>query len=373
MTRFKKPGKSISNKTSLKNVAKPFSTFNVDLSPIFLTTHLTGTSFTNRLYGKDKINDAYIGIPLTVSLNGNWRSAGWLNNCESLIVAHSLTPFVSVIHDITSGLPNIGSETLSPALETAASKLRISPDGKYVAFSFATSPYIRIYDLTTSPISEITAPATLPTGEVSSMAWSPDSRYLAVTMLAAPGVYVYDLQTGTPVKLSDPASPPNGTTCNGASWSPSGNQLCVMSGTSPYIYLYTFNSGTLTKVDNPTTLPPALAWGATAFSPDGNWIICGSTSNVSICVYDNSVSPPVRTHLLSAIGGAARPSAIGWTNDGRYVVTGGSAGKYITVYSFDYANGTLSAVAGTTASDGLIAPHSTTYDLLMHPYNIPNW
>lgn len=121
--------------------------------------------------------------------------------------------------------------------------------------------------LTSAPTS---APAGAATGEC---AWSPDGKFLAVSHQTTPYLTVYERQKDTFTKLDAPSSLPAGTgQC--VAWSPSGEFLVIGHSTTPFFTIYRKSGTTLTKLTNPGTLP-AAAVKAVAWSPDGRFLCAG--------------------------------------------------------------------------------------------------
>lgn len=212
-----------------------------------------------------------------------------------------------------------------------------SPDGRYVAFGGAGSPYVNIYDMLTNAPVKIANPAALPTGIVRGVAWSPDGRFLALAHDTSPYVTVYDWVTGSPVKISNPASLPAG---NGLSvtFAADGQRLVVGHAGSPFMSIYPFSaSGFGTKLSNPASLPAGQVQGC-ALSPSGRYAAVAMSVSPYFSVFDLVTGTPVKeTDPASAPPGDAK--CIQWYGGGRYIAVGhDGTTKGVTFY--DFANET---------------------------------
>jgi WD40 repeat protein len=206
-----------------------------------------------------------------------------------------------------------------------------SPDGRYLAVSHSTSPYVTIYDWSTGSPVKIANPATLPTGDGSGCAWSPDGRYLAVSHSTSPYVTIYDWSTGSPVKISDPATTPTGLG-RGVEWSLDGRYMAVAHVTSPYVTIYDWSTGSPVKIANPGTLPAGTGSDC-CWSPDGRYLAVGMGVPNYITIYDWFTGVPIKISDPGTLPANACNGCC-WSSDGRYLVIGHSASPYMTIYDW---------------------------------------
>ncbi len=164
-----------------------------------------------------------------------------------------------------------------------------SPDGSKLASAFGESPYIKVYDASTVPYSELATPADLPAGAAKGCAWSPDGTRLAVAHNTSPFITVYDTTTTPYTKLTNPGTLP-ASSGNNCAWSPDGTRLAVAHHTSPFITIYDTTTTPYTKLTNPGTLPTNAGFACT-WSHDGNKLYVGQSSGSIIYVYDTTTSP----------------------------------------------------------------------------------
>jgi WD40 repeat protein len=101
-------------------------------------------------------------------------------------------------------------------------KLTNANDAIAAGHDSATYNYIRVWPWNNSTKTygtEYSAPATIPQGTVTGVAFSPDDRYIAVSFFASPyiAVYPWNSTSGFGTRFSDPATLPQGN-ARGISW-----------------------------------------------------------------------------------------------------------------------------------------------------------
>jgi WD40 repeat protein len=240
----------------------------------------------------------------------------WSPNGRYLALSCFSTPYV-VIYDWITGVPiKISDPSNLPT--GAAIGIGWSPDGRYLAVAHSTSPYITIYDWNTGSPVKISDPGTLPTGQGNAIGWSPDGRYLAIGHSNSPYVTIYDWNTGSPVKISDPGTLPTGQG-RGVDFSPDGRYLAVAHITTPFITIYDWLTGAPSKITNPTTLPGNDGVGA-SWSPDGRYLAVASTPSPPVNVYDWISGVPIKMPDPATLPSGGATIGARFSRDGRYLV-----------------------------------------------------
>ena len=92
--------------------------------------------------------------------------------------------------------PEINAVSTLPA--GAGNGAAFNHDGTRCAIAHITSPYVTIYDTTTSPWTKIANPSTLPTGNGYCAAFNHDGTRCAITHDTSPFVTIYDFIYNTP-------------------------------------------------------------------------------------------------------------------------------------------------------------------------------
>ena len=127
-----------------------------------------------------------------------------------------------------------------------------SSDGTILNCVFAQqSPYIIIYDTTTTPYSKLANPDAIPLGAATSCALRPDgTRFVITGLLAATALWLYDTSSGAPyTQLPGPSMYPAGYQ-NGSAWSPDGTRLALATNNAPYYCVYCFGQAVACKAQN---------------------------------------------------------------------------------------------------------------------------
>lgn len=152
-----------------------------------------------------------------------------------------------------------------------------SPDGTRLAVSHLNSPYITVYDTTTTPYTKLANPDTLPAGSGNGCAFSPDGTRLAVAHQNSPNITIYDTTTTPYTKLANPGTLPAGTG-NGCAFSPDGAWLAVGHDASPYITIYNgSNQARAEKASNKSMSSKGGSYGYAKSS-----ITSGSTGTAAV-------------------------------------------------------------------------------------------
>lgn len=125
---------------------------------------------------------------------GTGTGASWSKDGRFLAVTHATTPFVT-IYERSAGttftkLTNPGT---LPAATTQAFSCDFSQDGLFLAVSGDTSPYFTLYTRSGTTFTKVADAASLPNNGARSVCFSPNSRYLAVGYATSPFLIIYSL------------------------------------------------------------------------------------------------------------------------------------------------------------------------------------
>ena len=133
--------------------------------------------------------------------------------------------------------PEINAVSTLPA--GAGNGAAFNHDGTRCAIAHVTSPYVTIYDTTTSPWTKIANPSTLPTGNGYGAAFNHDGTRCAITHYTSPFVTIYDTTTSPWTKIANPSKLPTGTGY-GAAFNHDGTRCAITHDTSPFVTIYDF-------------------------------------------------------------------------------------------------------------------------------------
>ena len=251
---------------------------------------------------------------------GNNRQVG-LQPSDAAAVVSSATPWLYV-YDMATGAPRAAPSTLPGSTPWSVA---YSPNGNLLALGLYSSPYLRVYNVSTMSVVSIGAN---PSNTATSMSWKPDGTRLAVGVYSSPYFAVYDTSTWTPYSTSDvPAAP---SQARGVSYNPDGNLIATVGSTSPYLIFYDATTLPYTNpnlVTGGNVLPGA--GGAIAFSPNGRFLAVGLDASPYLVVYRTS------DWSKMALGGlpTARVRALAWHPDSSVLVTGSTGGTLLHLYN----------------------------------------
>ena len=108
---------------------------------------------------------------------------------------------------VTAGTTGIYVETTPTTLPTdSAYGCAFNHNGTRLAVAHGSSPYITIYDTTTTPYTKLSSPTTLPTGNGNGCAFNHDGTRLAVANEKSPYIKKYDKNTNQYTKKKSPTT-----------------------------------------------------------------------------------------------------------------------------------------------------------------------
>ena len=139
---------------------------------------------------------------------------------------------------VTAGTTGIYVETTPTTLPAGrAYGCAFNHNGTRLAVAHDSSPYITIYDTTTTPYTKLSNPTTLPASDGRGCAFNHDGTRLAVAHSSSPYITIYDTTTTPYTKLSNPTTL-TGSSGYGCAFNHNGIRLAVAHYSSPYITAY---------------------------------------------------------------------------------------------------------------------------------------
>lgn len=240
-------------------------------------------------------------VDITITENGTYTHSGH-DGYDEVTVSVPTGTSVDVIETITAiAMSNVtkgnllyvtsGSSefTADPNAQISVSSgtgTAFSPDGTRCVAVYSVSPYMSIYDTTTSPWSLLTNPSTLPTGAAKDVAFNPSGTRCVVSQLSNSYFIIYDTTTSPWSTLTAPSTMPSAY-IKKIAFHPSGTLCAMLYNTSPSLIIYDTTTLPWSVVDNPSILPNAPS--AITFNSSGTLfaIIAGG----GVMIYDASVFP----------------------------------------------------------------------------------
>ena len=149
-----------------------------------------------------------------------------------------------------------------------------------------------------------TNPTSLPAGNGNGCAFNHNGTRLAVAHYSSPFITIYDTTTTPYTKLPNPTTLPTGTG-RGCAFNHDGTRLAVAHWSSPYITIYDTTTTPYTKLSNPTTRPASNAYGC-AFNHDGTRLAVAHDDPPYITAYGVLYDTPLAykaNNLLSGLAG----------------------------------------------------------------------
>lgn len=279
---------------------------------------------TYRWFYKSGFKAAYANVPLGIGdATGQLPPSqpSGLNvspDGKALLVSHATSPFSSIYSIVdkinTVQNPFMGINAIAAPTATVAAALngKYSPNGDLVAFANGTTPFLQVamtggYNRVGAGTGYFSNPGVLPTGAARMCAWHPSNLFVAVAHTTTPFMSIYPISTGYGfgTKLTNPVSLPPGN-LTGICFAPTGDYILTLSATTPYVGVWAFN--------------PAAGGSIGAKSAD------------PLVIPSSATSSPVAGSTVCA-----------WSPIGDWVaVLGGSA---LYMWEFDRATGTFSSVA----------------------------
>ena len=188
----------------------------------------------------------------------------------------TVTPEINAVSTLPTGLGN---------------GVAFNHDGTRCAIAHYASPYITIYDTTTSPWTKIANPSTLPTGTGYGVAFNHDGTRCAIAHSSSPYITIYDTTTSPWTKIADPSTLST-STGNGVAFNHDGTRCAITRSSSPYITIYDTTTSPWTKIADPSMLPTGTGNGV-AFNHDGTRCAIAYNSSPYVIIYDFIYNTPL--------------------------------------------------------------------------------
>jgi surface protein len=205
---------------------------------------------------------------------------------------------------VTAGTTGIYVETTPTTLPaSSAYRCAFNHNGTRLAVTHNSSPYITIYDTTTTPYTKLSNPTTLPAGDGRGCAFNHDGTRLAVAHGKSPYITIYDTTTTPYTKLSNPTTLP-ASTGYGCAFNHDGTRLAVAHSSSPYITIYDTTTTPYTKLSDPTTLPAYYGLGC-AFNHNGTRLAVAHYTSPYITAYGVFYGTPLAYKANNLLSGLA--------------------------------------------------------------------
>ena len=232
----------------------------------------------------------------------------------------------------------------------APNACKFSPDGRFLVFGHATTPFVTIYERCGANFSKVPNPSGLPAGTVHGMGWSPDGNLLSCGTSTTPFLTTYQRQGLNFTPLGTPGTLPATTGLN-ANFSPNGEFLQIanshiISGAGSVMYQRLVT--TLSFLSLGVSPGSGNGFGSTAWSPDSQYIFGVDGLSGIGEIYQRVGSAFNSLGFESSVFNATWASTYdggissAWSPDGSYLAIGCGNTPYILVYA--WANQTLTAV-----------------------------
>lgn len=191
----------------------------------------------------------------------------------------------------------------------AGADVCVSPDSNYLCLATGAAPYLTLYKRSGTTWAPIAAPATLPTGAVTSCAFSRDGKYLAVGHYGAPFLTVYKRTGDTFAKIPDLATALNNRVTN-CHFSPVSDHLAIVGLFAPYGGVVGVADAGLQPMQSPSPIPWYYSYGV-RFSPKGDLVAVGSQTSPYYFIYKfDTATGTFGARLTTGEVGVANPRAI---------------------------------------------------------------
>lgn len=231
----------------------------------------------------------------------------------------------------------------------APNACKFSPDGRFLAYGHATTPFLTIYERCGLIFTKLPNPSGLPAGAVNGLDWSPDGNLLVCANAITPFITSYQRQGLNFTALGTPGTLPS-TTGRSASFSRNGEFLQVANshiglGLANIMYQV---QGTTFAFLSDVEAGAGDGLGSTTWSPDSQYVFgVDGLSGVGE-VYQRTGLTFTSLGFESSLFNAAWAStydgglSAAWSPDGTYLAIGCGNSPYILIYA--WANQTLTAV-----------------------------
>lgn len=166
-------------------------------------------SYGTRLYKRNGTTDTFSLVQFMPTKNEDyWVHDVAITKDASMVAAVSSGPFGATTVFLFKNVNDVlTAVTVEGNITHKSNDVAFSPDGKYMAVAHDQAPYLTIFKRGTNKYTALAAPAALPTGPATGVAFSAEG-YLTVAVNATAGLLVYKPDGDTFNKLPNPATMP---------------------------------------------------------------------------------------------------------------------------------------------------------------------
>lgn len=288
---------------------------------------------TRRYFGFDTLLP--IDTPNDLPTTGQANGIAYSPDDKYLAIGWTSSPYLLIYKRNGDTFTKLANPSVLPL--TSVKEVKFSPDGQYLAVQSAgggtsNKPIGTVYKIDSA--TDTFTGTVLKQGQYSGedVVWSPDSRYVIFTMTI--NTFIYKRSGDTFTLLSADLNLSNDI--EHMSFSNDGAYLAVGHAYSPYLAIYKVNSttDTFTKLANPSVLPSGNTsiGSIPEFNPiDNTQLVVFSGTGTTAVVYTRSGD--TFTGNASAIVTIGSTDDACWSSDGVYVATVHSAtSPYLSVY-----------------------------------------
>lgn len=249
----------------------------------------------------------------------------------------------------------------SPSLTSPPISQAWSWDGRFLAITQSTTPFLRVFKRTGDKFSQLPTPSGAPPTVGHGLAWSPDGRYLVQGGNAPPFINIYKRSGTSLERVANPSGLPSGIVSN-VSWSPDGMFLIATSSHAPMPpAVYHRASDTFTLVEGFPSVSGQIA--DSAWSPDGLHLALSmkTQTNAPFRIFKREGTTFVERAIPAGVApNPADGGALAWTPDGTKLAVA------ITLESrpirfFQITPNTISSVSGLNLSSPEGAPRDISW------------
>jgi len=210
-----------------------------------------------------------------------------------------------------------------------ANGVACSPDGKWLAVTSTTTPYLIMYKRTGDTFVKQTDLDSKPTSSCYCVAFSADGTRFTVGTSGTYRAVHYKIVDDVFIPLTHPTSYPS-STVYGASYSPDGTFLSLGLSSSPYVFNYSIEDDVYEKLTDPETKPTGSV-KSVSFSHDGNYLAVVSTVSPYVLIYKRTLK--VFDKLTNpAILPAGDGNGVSWGKNDLHLAVAHDTTPFVTIY-----------------------------------------
>lgn len=322
------------------------------------------SALNSKIYGVDKtvtfdetiakddiVESYYKSLSLTrltqpaVVPEGNANGVAWNGDGKLLAVAHTTTPFLSILNydeatntftnfaDPSTGASGVTTPFVPP---NTGNGVDFSPNGDYLAVAHSSTPQCTLYRKNGNSFVKLPALASLPGGTTGrTVAFSADSNFLSLGTSGGFGIYARSGDTFT--RITDAETH---TSTSGTAWSQDSRYTISCNAVSPFFKIMKrTGEGTASTLSRVT---PADAIDGTsssaAWSFDGQYLAVAYSGTLTtfgatrIAIYKQSSDTFTRLTVTGQPATTAGPTGVAWSRCGKYLyLTLGTSPSFLTI------------------------------------------